>query len=333
MNRRLLKIIVSILALSLLFRKVEIGPLLGAMQDTGWSYLYLSLVIYLLAQGICALKWKILAAPLEIILPLKEFIFYYFIGMFFNLFLPTSIGGDMSKCYYLVKRESNLRRAVFSVLGERLTGAISLLMVLIAGTLFSQNGHPIARMAGLGRSMIYSISFLTSVIPLGLVLSLTLVMFWPPLSRMARPYLLNRSWINRVGKGLPPRELLPFWENPAILLKAIGLGLLFQVLILLIHVSIGYSLGMTIPISYYFILYPIADIASFLPITLNGIGVREWSYTYLLTLVGVSPERAFGFSLLWFSILFLSSLLGGLVFLLGNFESPSRLSAIGGGEA
>lgn len=325
------KLFISILVLFLLLNKINIDAFSQVIINIEWIYLFFSLFIYLFAQAICALKWKILANSLGITLPLKEFIAYYFIGMFFNLFLPTSIGGDISKCYYLVKRKHKWSHTIVSILGERLAGAISMAMILVIGTVFLRNHSISIKAIAAIKTVILSISFSPKFIVLILIVILTLIILKITHLLPDSRYLLSHSWINQIREHFSP-VFTSLWKMPAVIFKAIGLGLVFQLLIILIHILIGYSLALTIPFLYYFIVYPIADLISFLPFSFNGIGLREWSYTYLLGLIGIPQEKAFGFSLLWFSILLLSSLLGGIVFTLGNFESPRRISMVAEAE-
>jgi hypothetical protein len=324
MYRLGLKIFVSVIALGLVVNQISLGRFLSIIKDIEWSYLYLSLLIYLLAQILCAFKWKILAAPLGIIYPLKKFIAYYFIGMFFNLFLPTSIGGDMGKCYYLAKGKNSWSRAIISVLGERITGVISLLVVLIIGTFYLHHYVPLRKITVSIKPIVMNINLGLWVIILIIIALLALTGLCLVLASTNRLGFLANQTINWVKKSFIPEIIIPFRENPTTVFKAIGLGLVFQLLIILIHILIGYSLALTVPLLYYFILYPIADLISFLPLTFNGIGLREWIYMYLFGLISISQEAALGFSLLWFFILCLASLMGGMVFVLGNFESPHK---------
>lgn len=327
MYRLGLKLLVSIGVLFFLLKRVSLATFCEVISGTDWSYIYLSLLIYLVAQAICAFKWKLLAAPLGIIFPLKEFIAYYFIGMFFNLFLPTSMGGDIGKSYYLAKGGNSWSRAVLSVLGERVTGAISLVMILIVGSLSLRDYTPLLKMGTSVIDIITPIAFAPWAVAVPLVVFLILIVFMIAfLSPVQSPFL------NQIRDHFPSEIFIIFWKRPGTVFKAIGLGLFFQLLLIVIHILIGYSLAITVPPWYYFIIYPIADLISFLPLTFNGIGLREWSYIYLLTLIGIPQEAALSFSLLWFFILFQASLLGGMVFVLGNFESPNRISLIAKAE-
>jgi uncharacterized membrane protein YbhN (UPF0104 family) len=77
-----------------------------------------------------------------------------------------------------------------------------------------------------------------------------------------------------------------------------------------------------IPLSYAFIIYPLVGTFSALPVSLNGIGLREGGYIFLLTRIGVSPEQAIAFGLLWIIVVALDSSIGGLIYVLKNRAAP-----------
>ena len=72
-----------------------------------FSYIALALVVYLLSQILSAGRWMVLARPLGFEEPFEEIVVYYLIGMFFNLFAPGTVGGDVSRVYYLARNDKN----------------------------------------------------------------------------------------------------------------------------------------------------------------------------------------------------------------------------------
>ena len=63
-----------------------------------------ALGVYLVAQVVSSLRWLLLARVLGVRGGLGRFTAYYFIGMFFNLVLPTSVGGDVVRAWYLCRQ-------------------------------------------------------------------------------------------------------------------------------------------------------------------------------------------------------------------------------------
>ena len=90
--------------------------------------LWLSAVgLFLLAQVVSAVRWRLLAQPLGFQAPLRDFLRFYFVGMFFNLLLPTSVGGDVVRAWYLDGRSGRRLAAFLSVFVDRFSGLLVLL--------------------------------------------------------------------------------------------------------------------------------------------------------------------------------------------------------------
>src|SRR3990167_1726521 len=87
------------------------------------------------------------------------------------------------------------------------------------------------------------------------------------------------------------------------------------------YISIGLSPWLTnVPLWYYFVFYPSVAILGFITPSFNGIGIREWAYTYFLTLVGVDRAHALTFAIMWLGLITVSSLVGGIVYVAGHFK-------------
>src|SRR5262245_39586473 len=85
-----------------------------------------------------------------------------------------------------------------------------------------------------------------------------------------------------------------------------------------IHVLLGWALQIEIPFSYSIILYPLVGTFAAIPISLNGIGLREGGYLFLLGLIGINAEKGVAFGLLLFLIVAVDSLIGGVLFLMNR---------------
>ena len=92
------------------------------------------------------------------------------------------------------------------------------------------------------------------------------------------------------------------------------------------HVILGWSLDLQIPWSYSFILYPLVGIFMAIPVSFNGIGLREGGYLFLLQLIEVGTEKALAFGLLWFVIVVLDGMIGGVVFILRKSQGAFSIT-------
>ena len=294
----LVRVVISITILSLLFTKIDFNDIKESLIKTNHTVLIIGVVIYTLCQVLNAYKWKLIANNAGFSNKLREYVDYYFVGLFFNLFLPTTVGGDISKAYYLSKHDLQSRKApaIYSVLAERYSGVV---IIVWAGALvlFTPIGNPVPAVFKI------LMSFLTILI---FIVTPAFPAFW-------MQFFKRKKWVRTML-----RDIRAYWSNPRLVVKAIYWSTLYHILILAIHMLIGSAMGITVPIGYYIMAYSMAAMAGFLPVAFNGIGPREWAYIYFLSFAGVKESDALIFSIFWFGIILASSLLGGIFYLKGQ---------------
>ena len=135
----ILKIAVSIGLYLYIFKKIDLSKLWEHLRGAEVSYFIAAIAVYFLIQGLSAWRWYLLLRPLDIRAPYSRLLQYYLLGMLFNNFMPTGIGGDVFRIYYLHKDTGKLSRATASVFFDRNLGMAALLLMatvsaLIAGT-------------------------------------------------------------------------------------------------------------------------------------------------------------------------------------------------------
>jgi uncharacterized membrane protein YbhN (UPF0104 family) len=285
----LVKAGVSFLLLSVLLTRVQTDQLLDAFRRMDLRYLFVALGVNLILQILCAYRWRLFAQPLGFHESFMRFAYYYYAGTFFNLFLPTSIGGDVSRCYYLVRERPDWQKAVITVLADRGMGFVAMVFILTVA-LFQPNGRLFSPQMHLGMTILAFLLIAGMIVPFFLK---------GALARLDKPF------------SFP----LVYWTEPTLLLKTLLLSILFQTTVIGAHILVGLSLGLEIPGDFYFIFPTLAAVAGMLPISLSGLGVREGAYVLLLSKVGISWENGLAFGLGWLLVLLLSSLIGGIIWI------------------
>jgi uncharacterized membrane protein YbhN (UPF0104 family) len=109
------------------------------------------------------------------------------------------------------------------------------------------------------------------------------------------------------------------------LLTAALLSLTVHLIQAWMHTVMGRALGLEVPFSFCLIIYPLVGTFSAIPISFNGLGLREGGYIFLLAVIGIGTEQGAAFGILLFLIVALDSLLGGLLFL---FQQMPRADAL-----
>lgn len=299
----LLKVLVSVGLITFFLSRIDLSQVLIAISKTHVRFLLIGLVLYPLAQIISAVKWQYLAKALGINKELKPMVGLYFIGMFFNLFLPTSIGGDITRGLYLNPDSGKTRSSFLSVLLERGSGLLGL--VLLASTvMLTPYGAALPAVLRYG-------------FPAATVLAIFILSILPWIFGKTRTRIRQLIW----------EDLIVFWKEPRITGVAILYSILFHSILVAIHVCIAKALSLNIPVPYHFITLALASLASLLP-SFNGIGVRDAAYIYLLSLIGIDKAYGLLFSILWFSIMAISGFIGCIVFLIrGLTPAPTTKMA------
>jgi uncharacterized protein (TIRG00374 family) len=231
---------------------------------------------------------------------------FYYIGLFFNNFLPGSVGGDVVRVYYL-GRITGIPIATASVAFERISSGIALVGIAIFSSLFMESARSFLLPILLGSAMIFLVFYL-----FGLWLKkgrpnkeMTSV---NSDSRINIWFMKLKSELFKIAEIVMNyrKEGLKWWLSIA------AASLLFQVGLAWINHLLFLSFDIHIPSLELLMIITLISVITMLPISVNGLGVREGCYVLFFKGLGVSTEIAITVSLLFFIFVSLSSLAGGL---------------------
>ena len=311
----LTKLLISAGLLGFFFSRLHFERFRQTLVSADLSYIALALVVYLVTQIASAGRWSVLTRPLGFEVPFRALASYYLIGMFFNLFAPSTVGGDVSRIYYLA-RDGDSRRdkgwggstlhAAVSVFMDRALGMIVLVWLGAVGLVLSAHyAVPLA------------VRLLTFALALGFVIAGLLV----PVLRRVLP-ADGHPMVVKLRVAL--RSYRAHWR---VVPQAILISFVIHLIQAWIHLILGRAIQIEIPFSYCIILYPLVGTFSALPISLNGLGLREGGYLFLLGVIGIGSEKGIAFGLILLLVVAVDSLLGGLVFLLKKSPKSSAMVA------
>jgi uncharacterized protein (TIRG00374 family) len=272
--------------------------------------------VYAATQAVSALRWQLLSRPLGFREPFSRYLSYYYIGMFFNLFLPTSVGGDVVRAWYLDGKSGRMTDAFVSVIADRVSGVVVLLLIALIALNLRTFDLPVwvpltvTGMTG-GALLVIGALFLVS----------RRLQHSAPSTHDSGV----RSWRSRFVKltnafGMLPVAILP--GRRTFFLTTL-LSVIVQSANVLIVWLIGLALHLPVPFTYYFILVPTVTLLTLLPISLNGMGVREGAMALLLAPLEIDSASAVALAFLWFMAFVVPSL-GGVFFYLGTGGSRFR---------
>jgi len=265
-----IKAVLTIVALYFVFSKVDLYKVKAIILDANGWYLLLAFLFFNLSKILSSVRLNIYFKHIGVHISELYAIKLYYIGMFYNLFLPGGIGGDGYKIYLLKKmHEIKISSLVSVTLLDRLSGLIPLLF--FAGTLFLIS------------------EFYNQYIWLDRLVLVGIVVVFPLF------YLLN---------------LLLFKNYVTLFFKTILFGSIVQIFQLLSALFIVYAIGYEIYTIIFLTLFLLSSIMAVLPISLGGIGVRELTFLYGLSLIGIDADPGISFSFIFFLITAISSFIG-----------------------
>ncbi|HEX3408894.1 MAG TPA: lysylphosphatidylglycerol synthase transmembrane domain-containing protein, partial [Candidatus Binataceae bacterium] len=116
----------GIAVVALLLRHYDARPVFHALARERLSYFLATIALYVASQVMSAWRWRLLARLNAIPGPFREYLAYYFVGVFTNLFVPGLVGGDAARALYLGRRHNRLAGAIASVVADRGIGLLAL---------------------------------------------------------------------------------------------------------------------------------------------------------------------------------------------------------------
>ncbi len=243
----------------------------------------------------------------------------YWVGLFFNNFLPSNVGGDLVKVADLAVDTGKVLRPLAGTLLDRVLGLSALVALAFLAGLGLGGGAP----AGIPW---WALGLL--VLPtIGLAASLLSGRAGRGISSLAG-YLLPARMAGRVRELLV--ELASYRAQPWFVVQLAALALVVQGLRVATHLAVAWAMGIELNLETvlaFYVVVPILGVAIVLPLSFNGLGVREFAASRLMPEMGIAPALAFSLQVATYFVQVAVSLIGGVIF--GILLLRGRLMARG----
>jgi uncharacterized protein (TIRG00374 family) len=310
---RALKLVVSVSLIAFLIVKISPGKLALHLKNLNALYLVIAVAVFFASSILGAVQWHMLLGAGGIALPFAKTFRLYFVGLFFNNFLPANVGGDAVKIFDVVRVGNDPYRVFAITLLDRVIGITGLCFLALAASVV------LLPTEGIINLKLYIIIFLGCIAPV-----FTLILN-RRLSRGLRSLFRNvRIW--NIGERFDMifDHLGSFRSLRHLLVRLLLLALLVQFLRVATHIFVGKSLGIDITSQsfvHFYVFIPLLGLIMVLPISINGLGVREGTGILLFTQVGLSQEQSFLMEFITYVVMVGVSMVGGLFFLTRHFKS------------
>lgn len=290
-----IKIVLTVALLTVLVDRVDLGALRATLAELHPVAITTMACLTVISVLVSAWRWRRVLARLGESVSLGALFKDTLVGTTYNLLLPTSVGGDIARSLRCVRRVSRPEHAWASVVFERILGLLSLVLVSALG-------------------LLYELTDATSTLlmaALGLASALTIALLVAPAPLRGLAQLVDRAW-PRAGSFL--RHLADTFAGPLAApgarIETLAWSLLYQGVALSLLLPAGWTWQEPELVRAVFLGVPIALVASTLPITIGGLGLRESLFVVVLAPFHVEAHRAFALSIIWLAANVFAGVLG-----------------------
>jgi len=301
----LLKLLFSVAVLTFLFiTKISIKDIGLKLKGVSWGWLAVAFSLHALGLLISAYRWQILARAQGDDVPLLFLAKSYLVGTFFNIFLPTRFGGDVVRIWDGSKYSKSLVKSSAIVLVERSTGIICLFLFALAASLFRLD-------------MARQVPVIWAALLLGFLGLAAVALFFCPFFGRRLEHLPEKGILKTTKQKIIAfrTTIILYKEKRKEFARATAWAVCLQLNVILYYFLIGRALHISIPLLDYFVFIPLVLLIQIIPITINGLGLRELSYVKIFNFYGITPETAISFSIIEIVFGLVVGLVGGAIYI------------------
>ena len=298
----------SAVMLGLLLTRFDVASLLPARGQSALPWIGAGLAVTLVALVLATVRWQRVLRALELPCRLPTLLSHSLAGLFVANFLPSTVGGDVLRVARLSAANGERPASFASVVLERLTG----FFVLPLLTLLALTTHPHLLQLGAATRVALTLS-------LGTLLLLAVLLTVAASPRLGGRLAHHPGWL-RFG-GAVHLGLNRLRRHPGAAASMLATALAYQLTVVLSGWLAGRALGIDLGWAAVMAFLPAVAIAQVVPVSVNGLGLREGAFVLFLQPLGVPPAQAVALGLLLYAMNVVVSLLGAPAFAAG----PRRL--------
>lgn len=301
------KIVVSLLLLAFLFSRIDMARIWASARHASLPWLVAALLVYTLNVAASVWRWHTLLEAQDVRMPRRKLFGSFLVANFFNNFLPSNIGGDVIRIRDTAPAAQSTTLAATVVLVDRGLGLMGLVLISAMGASMAVSLH------GQGVLPIWP-SWLWAGFFVGAAVAVPAMMAPEGLGRLLQPLtFLHPEWISQQIEMLTG-TLGRFKEKPSSLIRCFGGAVLVQALVVAFYVAVVNALNLPVTAADLAVIVPLSLIVQMLPVSVNGFGVREATFSFYFTRVGLPIESAVLLSLVAAGLTMVHSLSGAAVY-------------------
>jgi uncharacterized protein (TIRG00374 family) len=302
-----LRVLVSAALLVAVLLYADVGDVLAAVRDGHWGWFAVALAVMAGSVVLGAFRWWLLLEGAEIHVAARESIRPYAMSFVLNILLPTAVAGDAVRTWVVGKQSGRLLGAAAATVVDRLTALTCLFALGWVAFAVDPDSVP--------ASVLAAFAWVTAGLAVALALGVMAAIGVRPLVRRLperAANMLRESW--RIVRG--------WGGSRRLVLNVVVLGLVYQVLVVAVLVLVAKTVGVDLSFALAAVCAPIVVLATLIPISVGGLGIREGGFVILLGQAGIDAADATLVSLLSATtVLIASAVVAGATYL---FDSVDR---------
>ena len=300
-----LKIAVSLGLLTVLFSRVDVSRLWSVARQASPAWLAAALLMYLGMVLASAVRWGVLLRAQHVQLPFSFLTQSFLVATFFNNFLPSNIGGDVVRITDTAKAAGSKTLATTVVLIDRGLGLLGLALMAATGASLM---HRMA-VGPVGPGMLWA------GFGVGAIVATPALLIPETATKLLQPLrVFHQEWVDARIEKLT-YALTRFKETPAALAGCFAGAVAVQAILVLFYVAIARSMSIPIGFAELAVIVPVSFIVQMIPLSVNGFGVREATFGFYFTRLGLPLESALLVSFVGAALIMVFSLSGGVAYL------------------
>ena len=224
-----------------------------------------------------------------------------YVGFFFNNFMPTAVGGDIIKAYYVQRQTGQPQKAFIAVFMDRFIGLFSFVGIAVIALMFARDKiDPL-----IGKIII--VLAISSVIGFFFTLNAKVAEFLMKIFSKIKLWNLGKH-ISKIYMAIHDYK-----NKKAVMLGVVLVSIAAQCIYFTVIYLMTKSLSLSVPLVMIFLIMPIVCVVSLLP-SLGGLGLREGAIVVLFSPI-VGKDAAFSISILLLAMLFTLSIIGAIIYM------------------
>lgn len=308
----LFKVTVSAGLLWLLLGRVDLSRLWTLARHASLAWLSAAVGFYLIMILVSAWRWHLLLRAQGLQVRGSRLINSYLVATFFNNFLPSNIGGDVVRVRDTAQAAGSKTLATTVILADRGIGLMGLCLVGAVGATSMISGSAAVPLLAPALWLALAVGFVLGV-PL-ILRPRFVARLLGPLRRFHQEWVGER--IERLTSGLDR-----FGRDPRALAWCFVGAVVVQGILVAFYALIARSMHVPVTPWHLAVIVPVSFIVQMAPVSVNGFGIREATFTFYFTRLGLPPESALAVSFMGAGLVMLVSLLGAAAYILRSSSS------------